>query len=124
VEAQDPPQPILAGSPVSHMQAGDVPRIDTSVSPEFPSILGSPGSNADWDVGGELYRRKIEALRDKVGNGYLSVLSEEGWDPTSRASDYHEAAVKFGAASPTSRHNPATISRPTTVQAIHSGGLS
>ncbi|KAL7789899.1 hypothetical protein V8C37DRAFT_411047 [Trichoderma ceciliae] len=34
----------------------------------------------DWDVSGELYRRKIEALRDKVGDGYLSVLSEESWD--------------------------------------------
>lgn len=34
----------------------------------------------DWDASGELYRRKIEALRDKVGDGYLSVLSEEGWD--------------------------------------------
>ncbi|RFU81672.1 leucine rich repeat [Trichoderma arundinaceum] len=34
----------------------------------------------DWDASGELYRRKIEALRDKVGDGYLSVLSEESWD--------------------------------------------
>lgn len=34
----------------------------------------------DWDAEGELYRRKIEALRDKVGEGYLSVLSEESWD--------------------------------------------
>ncbi|KAJ4860382.1 leucine rich repeat domain-containing protein [Trichoderma breve] len=34
----------------------------------------------DWDASGELYRRKIEALRDKVGEGYLSVLSEESWD--------------------------------------------
>ncbi|QPH01229.1 hypothetical protein C2857_005428 [Epichloe festucae Fl1] len=33
-----------------------------------------------WDTSGEMYRRKIEALRDRVGSGYLSVLSEESWD--------------------------------------------
>ncbi|KAK2593140.1 hypothetical protein QQS21_009150 [Conoideocrella luteorostrata] len=36
--------------------------------------------SGDWDAGGEIYRRKIEALRDRVGSGYLSVLSEESWD--------------------------------------------
>lgn len=34
----------------------------------------------DWDAAGGIYRRKIEALRDRVGTGYLSVLSEESWD--------------------------------------------
>ncbi|KAG6031955.1 hypothetical protein E4U41_007370 [Claviceps citrina] len=34
----------------------------------------------DWSNSGEMYRRKIEALRDRVGSGYLSVLSEETWD--------------------------------------------
>jgi hypothetical protein len=46
----------------------------------------------EWDSG-EMYRRKIEALRDRVGNGYLSVLNEESWDG-GRTSDY--AAPAFG----------------------------
>jgi hypothetical protein len=37
----------------------------------------------EWTSGGEAYRRKIEALRDSVGNGYLTALGEEGWDPSS-----------------------------------------
>jgi hypothetical protein len=34
----------------------------------------------DWSVTGEAYRQKIEQLREEVGNGWLSVLSEEGWE--------------------------------------------
>jgi Leucine-rich repeat (LRR) protein len=34
----------------------------------------------EWNVSGELYRQKIEALRSEVGSGWLSVLGEEGWD--------------------------------------------
>lgn len=99
--------------------AREVPRIDTNVISDLPSIFGSPGNGADWDVGGEFYRRKVEELRDKVGNNYLSVLSEEGWDPASRPRDYCD-----GMASPTMHHhaNPTTIPRAATVQAIHSGG--
>ncbi|KKY33808.1 putative leucine rich repeat domain-containing protein [Diaporthe ampelina] len=65
-----------------------VPRIDTSVIPKLPPVtptqeIGTPTSWTDsqkWDVGGEMYRRKIEALRTQVGDGYLNVLSEEHWD--------------------------------------------
>jgi len=99
--------------PSTQGPAPEVPRIDTSIIPQLPPIYGgSPDSSADWDVGGELYRRKIEALRDKVGSGYLSVLSEEGWDPASRPPDYHESP-DF---SP-----PSIAPRATSVQAIHSG---
>ncbi|KYK60118.1 leucine rich repeat domain-containing protein [Drechmeria coniospora] len=48
-----------------------------------PASLPDAGGPQNWDVGGELYRRKIEALRDRVGSGYLSVLSEESWDGSS-----------------------------------------
>lgn len=34
----------------------------------------------DWAFGGDDYRRKIETLKHEVGNGWLSVLSEEGRD--------------------------------------------
>ncbi|KAL0931762.1 leucine rich repeat domain-containing protein [Colletotrichum truncatum] len=101
----------------------EVPRIDTSVVPELPPIYSTrdtPPDSQDWDVSGEMYRRKIEALRDKVGNGYLSVLSEEGWDPsrppTYTVPDFNPAST--GRPSPTT---PRTATTPHHPPAIHSG---
>jgi Leucine rich repeat len=68
----------------------EVPRIDTSVAPQLPPIGGlyEPSEirvrsldSQDWSISGEMYRQKIEALRSEVGNGWLSVLNEEGWEP-------------------------------------------
>ncbi|KAK4157993.1 hypothetical protein C8A00DRAFT_11162 [Chaetomidium leptoderma] len=100
-------------------EAREVPRIDTNVAPQLPSIFGSPGNNIDWDIGGELYRQKIEDLRHKVGNGYLSVLSEESWDPAPHQTEYRQGP-DFGAASP-SMHSDSTIPR-ANMHAIPSGG--
>ncbi|KAK0748698.1 hypothetical protein B0T21DRAFT_380467 [Apiosordaria backusii] len=115
-DTQRPTASVLAET-VSVPQgiAPEVPRIDTSVIPQLPPVYDSGENNAEWDVSGEIYRRKIEALRDKVGSGYLSVLSEEGGYPTSLPPDYHEPA-DFGAASPHS-----ITPRAASVQAIHSG---
>ncbi|KAL2172815.1 hypothetical protein VTG60DRAFT_2634 [Thermothelomyces hinnuleus] len=99
--------------------AREVPRIDTNVVPQLPSMFGSPGNKANWDVGGELYRQRIEDIRNKVGNGYLSVLSEEGWDASSRPPELHQAA-EFSAPSPSINSDP-TMTRPN-MQAIPSGG--
>lgn len=38
----------------------------------------SPRENVDWELRGDEYRRKVEALKSEVGSGWLSVLSEEG----------------------------------------------
>ncbi|KAK3901249.1 hypothetical protein C8A05DRAFT_16539 [Staphylotrichum tortipilum] len=113
------PQSILAASPIPNTPEAprEVPRIDTNVIPQLPSIFGSPGTNMDWDIGGELYRQKIEDLRHKVGNGYLSVLSEEGWDAAPHQPEY---GTSFGATSP-SIHSDSTIPR-ANLQAIPSGG--
>ncbi|PFH60003.1 hypothetical protein XA68_11586 [Ophiocordyceps unilateralis] len=46
------------------------------------SGLPADADPQDWDVSGEIYRRRIQNLRDRVGSGYLSVLSEESWDGT------------------------------------------
>ncbi|KAK1598678.1 leucine rich repeat domain-containing protein [Colletotrichum navitas] len=114
------PSAMLSDGRKSNSQP-EVPRIDTSVVPELPPIYTTreaPSDSKDWDVSGEMYRRKIEALRDKVGNGYLSVLSEEGWDP-SRPPTY--SVPDFSPAS-TVRPSPTT---PRTTShhppAIHSG---
>ncbi|KAK0621133.1 hypothetical protein B0T17DRAFT_494332 [Bombardia bombarda] len=126
-EAQKVPQQVLADSPLPNIQGPpEVPRIDTSVIPQLPPVYpsheGIPSTNLwkdnpDWDVGGELYRRKIEALRDKVGDGYLSVLREEVWGPVSHPPDYHEGDFSDG--SP--MHTNSTTPRAASVQAIHSG---
>jgi len=124
------PQNVLAESPMPPPpipQSGtEVPRIDTNVAPHLPPLYASHDSppsntawneNPDWDASGDLYRRKIEAIRDQVGNRYLSVLNEEGWDPSSRPPDYHNG--EFGPASPI--HGNPTTPRAASVQAIHSG---
>lgn len=108
----------------------DVPRIDTTTVPRLPPIESSvafdppaakvsPDSDhQDWSVrdSGDLYRKKIEALRNEVGNGWLSVLSEESWDSQQKSS---HAGTDFSPPSAI-RPNSAT-SRVNTQQSIHSG---
>jgi hypothetical protein len=99
----------------SHSKGGfgsspEVPRIDTSVVPSISSVYPSDETpkdwqeSQDWDASGEIYRQKIEALRDKVGNGYLSVLSEEGWVPNG-SSDFAQSGLPSPAALRTA-HTP------------------
>lgn len=95
----------------SLMNPPEVPRIDTDCVPQLSPIFPSQ----DWNVSGEIYRQKIEALRDKVGNGYLSVLNEESWE-----SNKPQAFV--GDCSPASTIRPsASTPRTVSAQAIHSG---
>jgi hypothetical protein len=92
----------------------EVPRLntllDTSTIPQLPPIEGlrlSSPEIQDWSMSGEIYRKKIEALRNEVGNGWLSVLSEEGWEPQK---------------SPVNTIRPNTTSpKANSQQAIHSG---
>ncbi|EHK41224.1 hypothetical protein TRIATDRAFT_147835 [Trichoderma atroviride IMI 206040] len=70
----------------------------------------------DWDSNGEIYRRKIEALRDKVGDGYLSVLSEESWDANNV---YGSANIPSSTAALLAAHTPTHHAPP--MQAIHGG---
>ncbi|KAL6869985.1 hypothetical protein ACO1O0_001320 [Amphichorda felina] len=82
------PHPVLLAENLKSSMSPslDVPRADASAIMEAPpgSAVGDSLKNwktpQDWDADAENYRLKIEALRDKVGNGYLSVLSEESWD--------------------------------------------
>lgn len=96
-----------------------VPRIDTSIIPKLPPVvptqdIGTPTSwveSQKWDVGGEIYRRKIDALRNNVGDGYLSVLSEEHWDANGSP---HFTDSPFG-------HAGSPIHSSTASQALHTG---
>ncbi|KAI0550114.1 hypothetical protein F4679DRAFT_544028 [Xylaria curta] len=122
-ERQELPAKVLGElTPSTTLNPPGVPRIDTNnvLKPTTSSSTLEPrnswGDLEDWNAGGEIYRQKIEALRDKVGNGYLSVLDEENWD-TSRPPFI---ASDFGSASPI-RPGPGTSRMPST-PIIHSGG--
>jgi hypothetical protein len=79
-----PPEPLI--STISH---GQIPGPGFEVdplplpSPDCVSASKKPDTTSrDWDIDSEVYRKKIEALRNEVGSGWLSVLSEGGWDQT------------------------------------------
>lgn len=118
---RDRPLPPLP----DHESSPEVPRFDTSVVQQLPPVYTSQEGQSgwkdpkDWDLSGELYRQKIETLRDRVGSGYLSVLSEEGWE-SSHPPSYHDA--DFGSPSP---HSPHHTNQPTPravgIQTIHNG---
>jgi len=109
-------------TPSTTLSPPEVPRIDTNqvLKSVAPSTVQEPRQvwedMQDWSAGGEIYRKKIEALRDKVGSGYLTVLNEENWDssrPVFMGAD-------LGAVSPI--RPSSTSSRMPSTQAIHSGG--
>lgn len=120
-EAQFLPSSVLSTNS-QVISSPEVPRIDTNAFGSIPSIY-SPDDDAsnwkepqDWDAGGEIYRQKIEALRNTVGNSYLSVLSEESWGPN-RPADFSTPNGPPSAVMRTS-HSPIHASQ---AQAIHSG---
>ncbi|KAI4129961.1 MAG: hypothetical protein LQ347_003556 [Umbilicaria vellea] len=72
-ESDSPVKPPKLGTSLSSPDVNSTSgRVDRSTS------LASDLQNLN--VSGEAYRRKIEALKSEVGNGWLSVLSEDGWD--------------------------------------------
>ncbi|KAH7328537.1 hypothetical protein B0I35DRAFT_20668 [Stachybotrys elegans] len=105
-----------AGTSLPHAEEEITRRLDAGISPPMSPDTGRAAwkDPQDWDNSGDMYRRKIEALRDKVGNGYLSALSEETWDP---ALGYHSTTIP----SPPNLGPPHTQHHPPPAQAIHSG---
>ncbi|KAI9893563.1 MAG: hypothetical protein M1814_006359 [Vezdaea aestivalis] len=84
--------PLSPRSPPIRTTSTPLPLLDTSMAPpprpsttRTPSIqntLATPLSTTrptppDWATSGEIYKRKMEALRSEVGNGWLNVLSED-----------------------------------------------
>jgi len=56
--------------------------LETDVSPSY--VLRSSDAPAvsppEFNISGDLYRKKIEALKNDFGNGWLSALNDESWD--------------------------------------------
>lgn len=127
-----PAEPRLLPAPVlqAHSDAAPKPtppRLDTALEPDLPLAYSAPPdvqqewqAPREWDSG-DAYRRRIEALRDKVGTGYLSVLSEESWDgglAPEFTAGYNPALHAGGAPPMDGRHRVPIAAAPL---AIHSG---
>ncbi|KAF2997440.1 hypothetical protein E8E13_006230 [Curvularia kusanoi] len=61
----------------THTTHQQLPPIDTSTDSKAPKI-----PEQEFDVSNDLYKKKIEALRQDFGNTWLSALGDEAWEPT------------------------------------------
>ena len=61
----------------THTSHQQLPPIDTSTA------KSSDPQSPEFDVSDDLYKKKIEALRQDFGNTWLSALGDESWDTTS-----------------------------------------
>jgi hypothetical protein len=93
----------------THTIHQQLPPIDTTTTSKSPEP-----QQGDFDPGNELYKKKIEALRQDFGNTWLSALGDDSWDATSVTSFPSDR----GYSSPTIRP---TLPR-TPSQGIVSGG--
>ncbi|KAI9847872.1 MAG: hypothetical protein M1838_000706 [Thelocarpon superellum] len=100
------------------------PPLDTAMAP--PPMPASVSASAvplvakeppDWNVSSEIYKKKIEALRNDVGNNWLAVLNEDGWDRAPPATQ----ASPGGDFSPTSTIRPSPTTPRAGSQPIVSG---
>ncbi|CAO2657721.1 Nn.00g038470.m01.CDS01 [Neocucurbitaria sp. VM-36] len=62
----------------THTSHQQLPPIDTTTKDKMPE-----SQEADFDISNDLYKKKIEALRQDFGNTWLSALGDENWDTTS-----------------------------------------
>ncbi|KAI9817794.1 MAG: hypothetical protein M1827_000913 [Pycnora praestabilis] len=121
-----PPVTLEPDRQRSQSQPEPPPRIDTVMSPPRPqATLPTPTAKTkaskesqDWNISGEIYKKKIEALRNEVGNGWLSVLSEEGWESQRNS----QTVSPGGEFSPASTIRPSPTTPKAGSQAIVSGG--
>ncbi|KAI1082311.1 hypothetical protein F5B20DRAFT_569350 [Whalleya microplaca] len=109
-----PPKVLSETTSSSNLNPPEVPRLDTTTVLSPSTAPDSWKEAQDWNISGEIYRQKIEALRDKVGNGYLSVLNEESWESS-------RPAYVDGDFSPASTIRASPTTRTPSAQAIHSG---
>ncbi|KAK8212507.1 hypothetical protein IWZ01DRAFT_269007 [Phyllosticta capitalensis] len=95
-------------------QTHQLPQIDTRISsaPLATELDFSSLVTKEHDVGSDLYKKKIEALKNDFGQSWLNALSEETWD--SKTSIAYQDAV-----SPTMKP---TLSSRAASQSIVSGG--
>lgn len=76
--AKRPSQDDRAVTDDTHTIHQQLPPIDTTTTTKSPEP-----QQAEFDAGNDLYKKKIEALRQDFGNTWLSALGDDSWDSTS-----------------------------------------
>ncbi|KAL2007857.1 hypothetical protein VTN00DRAFT_7839 [Thermoascus crustaceus] len=67
-------------------ESEDTPPLDAGKSRQLlPPIQG-----IDWNVDGDVYRQRLEALKNEAGSGWLTVLGDENWDTKHKDIDVHQ----------------------------------
>ncbi|PGH19824.1 hypothetical protein AJ80_03740 [Polytolypa hystricis UAMH7299] len=95
----------------------DQSQKSATVDPPKGSHLLPAIEGIDWGSGGDVYRQRLEALKNEVGTNWLTVLGDETWGDKQHEMGIHPGGSNFS--SPTIR--PAPMSR-TSSQAIVTGG--
>ncbi|KAJ4286443.1 hypothetical protein N0V90_013143 [Kalmusia sp. IMI 367209] len=76
--------------PQNDIASGDpskpLPPLDTGLKAHNEAVITQATGPPEFDVTGDLYKKKIEALRQDFGTNWLSALGEEGWDAKSVSS--------------------------------------
>jgi hypothetical protein len=91
------PKATVSANSVPHFEApedsiasGDpskvLPQLDTGVRARSDTAVPQAMVSPEFDVTSDLYKKRIEALRQDFGNNWLSALGDEGWDAKSVAS--------------------------------------
>src|SRR5262249_21650863 len=81
-----PRMPISPPSSVERnsFTVGEAPPTPPGKDQHHPTPPAVP-LGEDWSQKGDEYKRKIEALKNEVGSGWLTVLSDDNWDGARRA---------------------------------------
>jgi hypothetical protein len=98
---EEPRNALLPGDPLKKSSLDDravtddthtihqqLPPIDTTTTTTTTTTIttankSSESQRDDFDVSNDLYKKKIEALRQDFGNTWLSALGDDSWDATS-----------------------------------------
>ncbi|KAE8348899.1 hypothetical protein BDV28DRAFT_163984 [Aspergillus coremiiformis] len=70
---------------------------DTSAQPVNESlVLPRAVRDLDWNADGKFYRHQLEALKQEVGNSWLTALGDRAWDRPPRDVNVPRTGVNFG----------------------------
>ncbi|KAK2743920.1 hypothetical protein FQN57_004543 [Myotisia sp. PD_48] len=115
VSSEPPIQPTVRVSsepPIIPASVVDPPKGKTTLLPAIDGI--------DWEAGGDVYRQRLEALKQEVGTNWLAVLGDDTWANRSMdTSNLHLASPDYHSAANSIRPSP--IARSSS-QAIVTGG--
>jgi hypothetical protein len=72
--------PIMTVNSIPGQAGLNEPSSPRDSDTEYTVRPSTQTNQVDWEIRGDEYKKRIEALKNEVGSGWLTVLSEEGWD--------------------------------------------